>query len=161
MADKRKLDSMPWISKKLLMSIIPKNSGWTGDDIDITYNMAIDEFGFDKSMVNRGNVVKMVMNEWKDAGFPITLKDTPQEFLDIGELAGSMYYDKSDSLSKGKLLDYVKKYDKEYDIYSDKGFSIIEELINRDMLNLQNIRNLYFDKYEDKYNISDRVQEDR
>ena len=151
MSNKKKLKSMPFISKKLLMSIIPKDSGWSSNDVDIAYNMAIDELGFDKSMVNRGNIVKMVMNEWKNAGFPMTLKDTPQEFLNIGKLADEMYYGLNDSLSNVKLLDYAKKYNKKYNIYSDKGLSIMEELIERDLLNPQNIRNLYFDKYQNKY----------
>ena len=150
----KQLEKMPWITKKLLMSILPKNThpyNVSERDIDIIYNMAIDELGFDKSMVNRGNIVKMVMNEWKDAGFPMTLKDTPKEFLNIGQLAENMYLGKGDSLSGQKLTNYAKKYDEKYDIYSDKGLSIIEELIKRDLLNVENVRDLYFDKYKHKY----------
>ena len=145
---------MPWITKKLLMSIIPKNTNpyTVGEkDIDLMYNMAIDELGFDKSMVNRGNIVKMVSNEWKNAGFPMKLKDTPQKFLDIGQLAENMYLGRGDSLSGPKLLNYAKEYDEKYNIYSDDALSIFEELIKRDFLNVENIRDLYFNKYQDKY----------
>ena len=150
----KKLEKMPWITKKLLMSILPATPGpynISEESIDIMYNMAIDELGFDKSMVNRGNIVKMVMHEWKDAGFPMTLEDTPKEFLNIGQLAENMYLGKGDSLSGQKLTNYAKKYDEKYDIYSDKGLSIIEELIKRNLLNVENVRDLYFDKYKHKY----------
>ena len=152
--NKTELKKMPWITKKLLMSIIPENTGpynVSERDIDLIYNMAIDELGFDKSMVNRGNIVKMVMNEWKNSGFPMSLKDAPQKFLDIGQLAENMYLGKRDSLSGPKLLNYAKEYDEKYDIYSDKALSIFDELIKRDLLNVENIRDLYFNKYQDKY----------
>jgi hypothetical protein len=150
----KKVEKMPWITKKLLMSILPEDTGpynISEEDIDKMYNMAIDELGFDKSMVNRGNIVKMVTSEWKNAGYPMSLEDTPQEFIDIGQLAENMYLGRGDSLSGPKLLNYAKKYDDKYDIYSDKGLSIIDELIKRDLLNVENIRDLYFNKYKNKY----------
>jgi hypothetical protein len=152
--ENKKLEKMPWITKSLLMSILPENTGpyrWDEDAIDVTYNMAIDELGFDKSMVNRGNIVKMVMNEWKNAGFPMSLKNTPEEFLDIGRKAEHAYLGRPDTLSGPSLTDYAKKYDKKYDIYSDEGLNILEELIKKDFLNVENIRDLYFNKYQDKY----------
>ena len=147
-------NKMPWITKSLIQAVLPENTGPYKIDenaIDFMYDMAHDEVGFDKSMVNRGNIVKMVMNEWKDAGFPMSLEDTPEEFLDIGRKAEHAYLGRPDTLSGPSLLDYAKKYDDKYDIYSDKGLSTLNEIIAKDLLNIHNVRDLYHNKYKEQY----------
>ena len=62
-------------------------------------------------------------------------------------------YDENDTsnVNLDTLKSNIQKVDEEYNIYNDEGLSIINELLDRELLKPENIRNLYNEKYIDKY----------
>ena len=47
----------------------------------------------------------------------------------------------------------INRLDKKYDIYSDEALPVISKIINENLLNFSNLKNLYQEKYKDEYKV--------
>ena len=146
----KNLKKMPWISKQGIKQLSKYDPQFKWDDelIDLTFTMAIDELGFNPNMVNRGNILKAILKET-----PTYLRGEENPLLE--KIASDLWkiYDENDTsnVNLDTLKSNIQKVDEEYNIYNDEGLSIINELLDRELLKPENIRNLYNEKYIDKY----------
>ena len=56
-------------------------------------------------------------------------------------------------ISKEQTLDMINRLDEKYDIYSDEALPVISKIINENLLNFNNLRNLYQEEYKNKYKV--------
>ncbi len=149
---------LPWYTQ-YLVSLLGKGKSIEGsaysynpESINIMYNMYSDEFGFKPSMVNRKNIVtkalpKEIASYVKTGDISKGLQDVRKSLLDI--------YLNQDSKSQSDFLKAIYKYDKDNNLYTDKGRTFVQKVTESGLLNEKAIRDLYFKKYQDKYPLRD------
>ena len=128
----------------------------------LIWNMVIDEYGFDPETANKWNIFKL-------ATIGQVTEDS-EMFDQFGKDLESIFniepdkLEESDgmiwSVSKGQEhVDVVKNrvittlegLDKKYDIYKDEGIALVKDLILNDKITLDNMRDLYQNKYKKIY----------
>tara|TARA_B100001939_G_scaffold22418_3_gene18291 strand:- start:214 stop:684 length:471 start_codon:yes stop_codon:yes gene_type:complete len=152
MPPKRK--EMPWYTQSLL-SLLGKGKSVSGgyythnpESINIMYNMFADELGFNPSMVKRFNILTKVLP--KELSSYIRTGDVTQSMQNIRKPLLDIYTN-TGSTSQPELLKAILQYDEENNLYTDEGRKFVQRATNSGLLNEQNIRNLYFSKYQEKY----------
>lgn len=118
------------------------------ESIDIMYNMFIDELGFNPEMVNRKNILMKILPQ--ETFKYVKTGDVSKELKDIRHNLTDIHINK-DSKKQTDLINALLEYDKKTDIYTDKGEKFINKAVNSGLLNMENMRTLYFNKYKDKY----------
>ena len=162
---------MPYITKMAIEYLSPY--GWSEESLDVTYSMAREELGFNPSMVNKGNVGLMALEMYFDN--LATERENP-----LMERVGKKLYnihwginkelDTSPEDSKKRewsfnwmdgtelgdysiedLKDDILDIDEKYNIYNNEGLNVINEILDRSLVNRDTLRSLYWDKYEEQW----------
>jgi len=162
---------MPSITKEAIKALSPY--GWSKESLDATYSMAIDELGFDPSMVNKRNAALMALKMYSN--YLVTGKKNPL-IERIGKKLYNIHWginkevDTSPSAERDRkyavgwedgteLGDYsmddlkndIVSIDEKYNIYNDKGMDVINTILDRSLVNRDTLRTLYDDKYKEKW----------
>jgi len=136
------------------LSTIMNNIGLSKKNKGIIYNMAIDEAGYNPEMSNKGSILKALLDY--GMGKNKSLIDS------LGMSLENMYrwsdedfkrFGTKRKISKEQTLNMINRLDKEYNIYSDEALPVINKIINENLLNFSNLKNLYQEKYKDKYKV--------
>jgi len=161
---------MPWYTQKFLSMLgdgksflytdvdgkLRHSYEWSPEGVNITYNVLSDELDFDPSMVNRFNILTKALP--KETLSYIKTGKVSQELENITKPLLDIYFNK-DSDSQSDLLKAILEYNKETNLYTDEGKKFVQRTIDSGLLNVENLRDLYFKKYENKYPY--RNQEDK
>ena len=147
------LKKIPWL-QNLVFGTVLKNLGLDFGDEDkkILYNMAIDETGYDVDMLNKKNIFKAFFDYGRGKN-----KDLADS-LETGLLHLHRWSDKDlekagqkRKISKEDIFSMINTFDEKYDIFKDEANPVINKIINKNLLNLGNISDLWMSKYKDKY----------
>ena len=111
---------------------------WDASDMDIAYKMAEEELGFKPNYVNRGNIKKEFLKA--------VLFRTNKDLENVGNALYDVYVGNT-NMSKDKLGDILQTTDK-YGFYTKEGKKFAEKLYGSGFLNRENLRDLYFNKYQ-------------
>tara|TARA_R100000656_G_scaffold124478_1_gene102726 strand:+ start:58 stop:564 length:507 start_codon:yes stop_codon:yes gene_type:complete len=156
--------SMPWYTKGLLKLMGDSESlyhydsdgniasmgryTYNPESIDIMYNMFIDELGFSPKMVNRKNILtKVLPNEISSY---LKTGDVSKDLINIRHALTDVHINQ-DSKKQKELISALLEYNKKTDIYNNQGEEFIEKAVNSGLLNAENMRKMYFEKYRDEY----------
>ena len=166
---------MPFITRKGV-GMIPGNP-YDEDNLNAMYSMAIEELGFDPSMVDRTHVALMAIDKYTDylrtgeidptldrvgkklfniwRGQNFELDKTPEDAKRSAKRRERKwtYPEGSDvgDYSIDSLKADVQRFNEEYDIYNKEGIEIVNKLLDRNLMNFDTLRALYQDKYQDKW----------
>ena len=141
---KKDIKKAPFLHKTAL-SLILNLLGDNPKAADFIYSAAVDEAGYNPNMVNKGNVLKAIFDYGRgNRGLLDSLGNRLQAMHLFPEHIYNMRYPEG----KKEVLNLINRADKKYNVFKDDALPVIENVLDKGLLNFANLRNLYRKNYK-------------
>ena len=119
---------------------------WYPDDIEWAYNLAQEEYGNPMQYLNKGNILKEILASTLKYSMGHDFKEEKSQFKKYEDFLRRAYSGETEKTPavQDSLYNIFMEYEDEYDFLNEEGEKVINDIIEKNLYSLPEIRNLYY-----------------
>ena len=125
---------------------------WSPESIKVGYDVIEGEYGNPFQLMNKGNILSEIIKSMVRYKFGDDFSEEQSQYKSNKDFLDKAYRGllSNTQENKDKMINIYKEWEDKYNFLNKKGESVALDMINRNLYSVEELRNLYFDKYQEQ-----------